>query len=79
MDRKRFLSILPLGLLGIASVAKGQEPKPEIKKADTLTVTGPNGERYHPLVVRVEDEQHENVGMVHKNEFCVKGDVRIVP
>ena len=79
MERRKFFGILPLGLIGIAATAKGQEPKPEIKKAETLVITGPNGEKYHPLVVRVDDEQHESVSMPQKNEFLVKGDVRIIP
>ena len=62
MERRRFFGILPLGLLGIAGVAQGQDA-PQVKKSKAMILDGPNGEKYHPLVVSVNDETHESVDM----------------
>ena len=61
MERRRFFGILPLGLLGLASTAKGQEPKPEIKKAKMITITGEDGKQYHPLVVEHTETEHNTL------------------
>lgn len=61
MERRKFFGILPLGLLGIASLATGQTPKSEPKKAKMITITGEDGKQYHPLVVEHNETEHNTV------------------
>ena len=78
MERRKFFGILPLGLVGMASVAQGQEPTPEIKKIQMMTFTGPDGKKYHPLAVSVEDTTHNNLDMVQENKVVnIDGDIRL--
>jgi hypothetical protein len=67
MERRKFFSLAPLGLVGIAALAKGETPteatKSVTKKAMSLTIVGPDGEEYHPLVVEKDDSTYEEVQM----------------
>ena len=62
MNRRSFLGVAPLGILGIgAMVMNGGQPESEVKKAKTLVITGEDGKQYHPLVVPAEETQHESL------------------
>ncbi len=67
MERRKFFGLAPLGLLGIAALAKG-DTQTEVtgsvtKKAMALTIKGPDGKDYHPLVVAKDDDTYEEVPM----------------
>jgi hypothetical protein len=63
MERRNFFKIAPLGLLGVAALAKGEtEPTGSVvMKAKQLTIHGADGKQYHPLVVEVDDATHEAI------------------
>jgi hypothetical protein len=65
MERRKFFSLAPFGLVGIAALAKGETPTEPtgsvMKKAMTLTIKGPDGKDYHPLVVAKDDTTYEEV------------------
>jgi hypothetical protein len=72
MERRKFFGLAPFGLLGVAALAKGEtptEPTGSItKKAMQLTIKGPDGKEYHPLVVAKDDDTYEEVPLP-KMEF----------
>jgi hypothetical protein len=65
MERRKFFSLAPFGVLGIAALAKGETPTEPTgsvtKKAMQLTIKGPDGKEYHPLVVAKDDTTYEEV------------------
>lgn len=67
MERRKFFSLAPFGVLGIAALAKGEAPTEvtgsATKKAMALTIKGPDGKDYHPLVVAKDDDTYEEVPM----------------
>ena len=64
MNRRSFLGVAPLGILGIGAVAMNDEqPKSEIKKAKMIIITGEDGKQYHPLVVDHNETEHDSVNI----------------
>jgi len=63
MNRRNFFGLAPVGIAAVAALAKGEQAEQltEIKKAKTITITGPNGEQYHPLVVEKDEVQYASV------------------
>lgn len=62
MNRRNFFGLAPVGIFAITALASGKEEKTtEVKKAKTITITGPNGEEYHPLVVEKNEVQYASV------------------
>ena len=85
MNRRNFFRLAPVGLAAVAALAKGDqvEKVTEVKKAKTITITGPNGEEYHPLVVTKHEVQYASVeppkpiygefGMVERARLTASG------
>jgi hypothetical protein len=66
MERRNFFKLAPLGLLGMAAAATNGETEPTgsvTKKAMVMTITGPDGKHYHPLVVAKDDDTYEAIPM----------------
>ena len=62
MNRRSFLGVAPLGILGIgAGAMNGGQPESEVKKAKMITITGEDGKQYHPLVVEHSETEHNTV------------------
>ena len=63
MNRRNFFGLAPVGIAAVAALVKGEQTEQltEIKKAKTITITGPNGEEYHPLVVEKNEVQYASV------------------
>ena len=61
MNRRNFLGLAPIGVVAVAALVKGEDASTEVKKAKHITITGPDGQEYHPLVVEKNDEQYTNV------------------
>lgn len=77
MNRRNFFGLAPVGLVAMTALASGKEEKTtEVKKAKTLTITGPNGEQYHPLVVEKDEVQYANVEPPKPMVFMTNGQER---
>jgi hypothetical protein len=61
MNRRNFLGLAPIGVVAVAALVKGEDASTEVKKAKSITITGPNGEKYHPLVVEQDEQQYATV------------------
>jgi hypothetical protein len=62
MNRRNFLGLAPIGVVAMTALATGKEEKTtEVKKAKSLTIMGPNGELYYPLVVEKDEVQYASV------------------
>jgi hypothetical protein len=78
MNRRNFFGIAPVGIAAVAALARGEQAEQltEIKKAKTLTITGPNGEEYHPLVVEKNEVQYASVEPPKPMVFMTNGQER---
>lgn len=61
MNRRNFLGLAPVGVVGIAALAKGSEPETEVMKTDTITIQGPDGKHYSPLLVEATDTSYKSI------------------
>jgi hypothetical protein len=73
MNRRNFLGAFPAGVFGVAALTTGQEEKTtEVKKAEYMVFTGPNGELYHPLVVEKNEVQYANLELPKSAGFITQ-------
>ena len=81
MNRRNFFGLAPVGIAAVAALAKGEQAEQltEIKKAKTITITGPDGEEYHPLVVEKHEVQYASVEPPKPvyNEFGMRERARL--
>ena len=61
MNRRNFLGLAPVGVVGMVALAKGSEPEPEVMKTDVITIQGPDGKHYSPLLVETTDTNYKSV------------------